>query len=83
MICKNCGAFNEAITLVPVYPKTLPVPDAGSIPEKEKGAAYSRWACHSCGRYHFPDGSLYSNPFAKEQWLEAVASWEAAGKPRS
>ena len=25
---------------------------------------YSRWACEECRRYHFPDGTLYTNPFA-------------------
>jgi hypothetical protein len=28
--------------------------------------AYARWACVKCGRYHFPDGTLYSNPYAPQ-----------------
>jgi hypothetical protein len=58
MKCQKCGAENpyplfEAVRL-PVELTLGP----GTAPVLEP--FWKRWACRECGRYHFPDGALYS-----------------------
>lgn len=70
MICKDCGCQNDFLTLEPVFPtrRLMPSPERGASAVKE--VCYARWACQNCGRYHFPDGSLYSNPFKDQRRME-------------
>lgn len=60
MICKLCGHNTERLIFEAVMP---PAPKDWNAPIVENFVAYRKWACEKCGRYHFPDGSLYSNPF--------------------
>lgn len=63
MICKKCGHENERVWYEPVIPKVSAVgPGDAAVPDK-MAVCYKRWACAKCGRYHFADGALYSNPF--------------------
>jgi len=63
MICKECGHDNERVWYEPVFPPMQAVrPSNAAVPEKME-PCYKRWACAKCGRYHFADGTLYSNPF--------------------
>ena len=63
VICKKCGHYNQRIWYEPVMPDVSAVgPSDAAVPD-EMPIAYKRWACAKCGRYHFPDGTLYSNPF--------------------
>lgn len=62
MQCKKCGhdtrrpVFERVEKFDPPAPQDLLKP-------VEAAPAYARWACEKCGRYHFRDGSLYSNPY--------------------
>ena len=63
MICKKCGHDNERVWYEAVMPPSSAVgPSDAEVPD-EMEKVYKRWACARCGRYHFADGSLYSNPF--------------------
>ena len=62
MRCLRCGHDTEQPTMLPVQRKFIAL-GPGDGPMKQE-PMYSRWACAKCGRFHFPDGSLYSNPFA-------------------
>lgn len=64
MICKRCGYENQQVWFEPVMPSVAVAPiDGPDVPESNL-VAHKRWACAKCGRYHFADGTLYSNPFA-------------------
>lgn len=66
MRCKQCGHENkEPVQFQPVMRALAWVDITKAAYEDEP--AYKRWACRSCGRYHFPDGSLYSNPYSREK----------------
>ena len=63
MICKVCGHDNGHVWYEPVIPPApVIIGDGAAVPNKVE-LVYKRWACAKCGRYHFSDGSLYSNPF--------------------
>lgn len=59
MQCKKCGAENERPFLEAVYPTQLATVSDPAAPSE----VYARWACFKCGRYHFRNGTLYSNPY--------------------
>ena len=62
MQCQNCGTENKHLVFEPVMRKSVPLPTN----ETDILAAepiYKRWPCRDCGRYHWPDGTLYSYPF--------------------
>jgi len=63
MRCLHCGHDNGPTPyLQPVYRETATSAFAVDAPADPQ-PFYARWACEKCGRYHFPDGTLYSNPF--------------------
>lgn len=66
MECKQCGHHTEQPIFKAVMAPTKITP---SMPDDVAfhAVAYKRWACEKCGRYHFPDGSLYENPFKQEE----------------
>ena len=62
MVCKECGHRNERVVFHPVQsPVRSPHEDDLSLIEETP--IYKRWACEKCRRFHFPDGTLYTNPF--------------------
>lgn len=69
MECKQCGHYHERVWFEPVMlpmPLTFDWQNAAPV----DAVCYKRWACEKCGRYHFPDGSLYSNPYASDDTPE-------------
>lgn len=64
MECKECG-YKEygMIFWQPVMPDPPVTPLDQSDRPEELPKYYKMWACPKCGRYHNPDGSLYSNPY--------------------
>ena len=64
MKCVKCGARNDKIIYEAViFPlDILPLPE---FPKPINSSVTKRWACQECGRYHFPDGILYSVEEAK------------------
>jgi hypothetical protein len=75
MRCLNCGHENDRVWYEPLRQPLRPYLREGATPAREK--AYRRWACAKCRRYHFPDGSLYKNPFPET----AEALTEHSGDP--
>lgn len=66
MRCLRCGHDNgQTPHLQPVMLKSAIGAPGDTVAEPEP--IYARWACEKCGRFHFPDGTLYSNPFTTIQ----------------
>lgn len=66
MRCLRCGHETEQPAMRPVQRTSVVLEPIGEGPASPE-PMYSRWACEKCGRFHFPDGSLYSNPFKATQ----------------
>ena len=65
MQCKKCGVCHDRVILEFVEPPNVNEAPC-SIPQAVKPVLYKRWACRACGQYHFEDGTLYANPYAKQ-----------------
>lgn len=66
MECKKCGHDTEQPVYRAVRSPTRTTPLSGEAPAHE--VLYKRWACESCGRFHFADGTLYANPYPQTQF---------------
>jgi hypothetical protein len=67
MNCKGCGQYHERVQLEAVRRPLDPNIPFGEGAVTQPLNAYSRWACDRCSKYHFPDGSPYSDPFTNDE----------------